>query len=973
MPRAWPALIAFNGGEFSPRVEGRIDIPKYQTGCARLVNFICTPQGPVRRRPGTYFVMDAVEQFAPPPHLAVTPWLMPFKFNSQQAYVLLWGYYTIRFFTNHGYVTTPTAQPPWSGIAVTDGTVVWGSRGKPNWIKSTTVSSPDVIIDTNGNLQLCTTGGNTGASAPFWSTTKGATTVDGTAVWTCYAYEQWQANTAYSLHDLIWAHGEIWMCTTAGTTDLATATGYVTDIYSIPSPFAYADLYDSNMLPALAWESSFDVIYLCHYSKTKRPLKLTRVGATDWRMAPVNIDSGPFQSVNPDSTICVYASAETGTGITITSNSNIWSTDQVGELFFIRQSNIRNTYQWEPAKKYDRGDHARYNGVTYLSLSPNGTTSGTSPPTHLQGIVGDGAKDPTTHVLWEYRDAGYGYARITAVNGLIGGALAPNPITAISNAATAVVTCNSHGFSNGDLVFITGVQGMTEVNNTWFKVAGAAANTFQLNNAAGTAINSTNYAAYTSGGVADSRYYTATADVISDAAFLNRIPYSCTGSDNATSQWAHGAWSDDQGYPNLVKFFRNRLCFYRDGYLWISVSNDFENFNATNAAGLVTDDMAITVAMNTLEPAGWLIEGDALAIGTAGKELIVGEVSTAQALSPTNITKREQLAYGSRRIRSIRIGQETFFVQFSGRKLRSMRFDFYSNSYVSADMSVLADHLTVGGITEMAYQQEPDSTIWAIRSDGALLSFTRQEEQDVAGWSQNVLGSTANAVKVKSIAAIPAPDGTHDELWLLVNRLINGTARYYVEYMTAPFLDGTATADGFFVDCGLRYDGALIPANTAISGLDHLIGEPVNILADGSVQPAQTVDNSGSITLTVDATNVVVGLPQYCDAVKLRLEVPTGAGTSQGTFARAGKITWRFANTVGGWFGLDGQQLDQLTFRDAGDPLDTPIAPYNGDIFQVNMPDGWTQGDVAFRLRYYNPDPLPVELVGIFPQVTVNP
>ena len=44
-------------------------------------------------------------------------------------------------------------------------------------------------------------------------------------------------------------------------------------------------------------------------------------------------------------------------------------------------------------------------------------------------------------------------------------------ITAITAANPAVVTSNSHGYSNGDFVIISGVVGMTEVNNKTFKVA----------------------------------------------------------------------------------------------------------------------------------------------------------------------------------------------------------------------------------------------------------------------------------------------------------------------------------------------------------------------------------------------------------------------------------------------------------------------------------------------------------------------
>ncbi len=59
-----------------------------------------------------------------------------------------------------------------------------------------------------------------------------------------------------------------------------------------------------------------------------------------------------------------------------------------------------------------------------------------------------------------------------------------------------VVTANGHGFANGDVTYITGVSGMTQINNLPFTVANATANTFVLSGTAGTGSN------YISGGSA---------------------------------------------------------------------------------------------------------------------------------------------------------------------------------------------------------------------------------------------------------------------------------------------------------------------------------------------------------------------------------------------------------------------------------------------------------------------------------------
>jgi len=75
-------------------------------------------------------------------------------------------------------------------------------------------------------------------------------------------------------------------------------------------------------------------------------------------------------------------------------------------------------------------------------------------------------------------------------------------ITGITAAEPPVVTATSHGFSDGDTVLIEDVVGMTEVNGVKFKVAGGAANTFELTDHQDVDIDGSAYTAYSSGGKA---------------------------------------------------------------------------------------------------------------------------------------------------------------------------------------------------------------------------------------------------------------------------------------------------------------------------------------------------------------------------------------------------------------------------------------------------------------------------------------
>ena len=82
---------------------------------------------------------------------------------------------------------------------------------------------------------------------------------------------------------------------------------------------------------------------------------------------------------------------------------------------------------------------------------------------------------------------------------------ADKSISAITKANPAVVTATSHGYSNGDDVWINSVGGMTEVNGRRYTIANVTTHTFELSG-----VNSTNYTTYTSGGTAAKVYEIAT-------------------------------------------------------------------------------------------------------------------------------------------------------------------------------------------------------------------------------------------------------------------------------------------------------------------------------------------------------------------------------------------------------------------------------------------------------------------------------
>ena len=433
------------------------------------------------------------------------------------------------------------------------------------------------------------------------------------------------------------------------------------------------------------------------------------------------------------------------------------------------------------------------------------------------------------------------YIRFFKDNGQITNAT--QTITNITQANPAVVTVASHGYSNGDDVWINSVVGMTEVNGRRFRIANVTTNTFELSG-----VNSTGYTTYTSGGTAASVYeiaspftesmlydiqFTQSADVmyivqetlqprklsrtghtswtLSTVQFING-PYlddnetsttftssasgvgtgrtltasSTTGINDgagfkssdvsrsvrmkdgwgvitaftsttqvtweikldigsaaATTDWALGAWSDDTGYPRTVSFFEQRLVFGGStAYpqtIWASESGFYEHFH--RGAGDPADAFIYTIAANKVNVIRWLAPARDLIVGTAGGEFKVGR-PTGEPLQPDNVQITQQTTYGGWNTQPIQIGNAVLFLQRQRKKIREFSYRFEDDAYLAQDMTLLSDHITGNGITDVDYAQEPDSIYWAIRDDGTLLGMTYQRQEDIIAWHRHILGGS---------------------------------------------------------------------------------------------------------------------------------------------------------------------------------------------------------------------------------------
>lgn len=444
---------------------------------------------------------------------------------------------------------------------------------------------------------------------------------------------------------------------------------------------------------------------------------------------------------------------------------------------------------------------------------------------------------------------------------------------------------------------------------------------------------------------------------------ISELPPSVRDSTGKTYKWAFGDWSLDKGYPTKVSFYKNRLVFAGKGKLWFSVASDYENFTPMSNGYEVESDDSINVQIeaDSTNAIQWLAPGSSLMIGTAGAEHACSPSTTTSSFGPANIQISKESAYGSKEIAAESIGGDSVFVQRAGRKIRTVTADYESGQYSSSDLTVIAEHITNGAVIDIAWQQEPDHVLWVVLANGALRGLTYNKEQDVIGWHRHDVSGT-----VESVAVIPGPDGGRDDLWLVVKRIINGEEKRYIEYMRAAWdAETESLSSAFYVDCGLTYSGAAVDS---VSGISHLEGMTVSVLADGAAHPDCVVSN-GAISLEWDASVISVGLPYTSQLITLPMELSVANGTAQGKTKRINKATLRFVNTLGGKVGDEsGNYLDLIESRDYSELMDNPPAAFTDDR-NIDWPGDYNSNAC---LQVIQDQPLPMTIAAIYPRVWVT-
>ena len=893
---------SFAGGEVSPEMWGRIDDVKFQTGAAKLQNFIALPQGPAENRPGTAFVREVKDS-------TKRTRLIPFTFSTTQTMVLEMGARYFRFHTQ--------------GATIGPGTPA-AYNGATSYVVGNLVSSGGVNY-----YCIAPTTGNAPPNATYW-----------------YAMP-------------------------AG-------------IYEIPNPYAEADLFDIHYV------QSADVLTLVHPGYAPRELR--RLGATTWTLVTISFASTVTSPTGLSVTanrgealnITAFTAANPGVATTIGNHGfsvgdpvyvdgGAWNTGTFSDGYYtVNTAPASNTLSF---KAYDTGipldttalvswtsggfvqfgdkslDFTSYYVVT--TIAPNGIDE-SAPSSAATADNNLNAAGSSNTITWSSVTGAARYNIYKRQNGLYG---------LIGQTDLTTFTDNNIGPDMGitppiiDTVFASAgnypgavsyfeqrrvFAGTTNAPQTmWmtrtgtesdisyhipiqdtdriaFRVAAREANTIRH------IVPLTQLLALTS--AAEWRISPVNSDTITPTTISVR-PQSYVGANNVQPSIVN----------NTVVYCSARDGHVRElGYSWQAsgfVTGDlslrsthlFDNYDIT--------DMCYSKAP---QPLLWFISSTGSMLGlTYIPEQQVG--AWHQHVTDGSYESCAAVAEGAEdRLyvvvkRTIGGVTKRYVERFASRQVTTIENCFFVDCGLTYDgTNTTATTVTVTGSTYL-----PSDTL-TITASSAIFQFP----------------STSTPPTDINDAIVMTDSAGNKYRLRIIGTTSTTVATARVDVTLPAALRNTATTVWAF-------------ARDTISGLSHLEGKTVSILADGAVMP-QVVVASGQVTLQRASVLVHVGLPYESDLETLPMALQMEA-FGQGRAKNVNEAFLRVYRSSGIFVGPDNDNLTEAKQRTT-EPYGSPPGLKTDEI-GVKLTPTWRQSG---RIYVRQADPLPLTIVGLTLEVAIG-
>jgi hypothetical protein len=409
-------------------------------------------------------------------------------------------------------------------------------------------------------------------------------------------------------------------------------------------------------------------------------------------------------------------------------------------------------------------------------------------------------------------------------------------------------------------------------------------------------------------------------------------------------------FNSDGNYPSAVSYFEQRRVFAgttnQPQNIWMTKSGT-ESDLSSSIPTRDDDAIVIRVAARESNPIRHIVPMNQLLLLTSAAEWRLSSVNS-DVITPTTVGVKPQSYIGANNVPPVVVNNSLIFASARGGHVRELGYSQDANGYVTGDVSLRATHLFDElTITDLAYAKSPYPICWAVSSSGKLLGFTYVPEQQVGAWHPHTTDGIVESITV-------VPEGKDDVLYAVICRSVNNVKKRYIERLGSRTF--TSRTDCFFVDSGLTYRGN--PTST-VSGLSHLEGKTVSILADGSVNNQQVVLN-GVVELDAPASVVTVGLPYTSVLVTLPIAAQIDNGFGQGRPKNVTKAWARVNRTSGLFVGTQSDDMQEFKQRTTENYGDTP-ALLNEEL-DASLHGRWAE---AGQIRIEQRDPLPATVVSV--------
>ena len=682
--------------------------------------------------------------------------------------------------------------------------------------------------------------------------------------------------------------------------------------YEIYTPYLSAELSDITCC------QSIDVMFLAeghHY-----PQQLIRSAHNSWSMQEIEIKDGPYLPINDDLSAFVTPTANYG-NITLTCTNPIWSSNQIGSLFRIKQSGISQRQTLNAIGQIaselllygkfqvDISPHQAYttspvwSGQIVLQRSYDGSnwmTVATFLSSTRQEFI---ETEPWIHYRLMCKDYTSGEAVCALYQDECWGAV---EITSFASAyqvgATVVVQLAS-----------------TEATSDWRE-----------------------------GAWSDKNGYPRTVCFDQD-----RLTFTGTTTQPQTV-WK--SWSQD--YTNFMPELTED-----DAALEFTP-------NAREASPYVW----------VLSRRGGMILGSTTGIDTLSSQ--DGKAVTAK--NPP-IYDNQPSGGTAQGIQPVQIGSTILYVHRHRRQVMELAYDLQKDEIggqnlnqlgiAGTDLNLANTGIGISGIIDMTFQEHPIPRIWCPVENGSMGVLTYLPGEKIIAWTPiTTTGSFERSCSAPT--SVGTGVGT-DDVYVCVMRWVredeNRSMRRYIEVFGSND-DITDIADYHYLDCAVFQENEIFP-QTEWTTINHLPGIEMRVFADGLILNSQTVEVTGSTPNPVFVTEMavqklLVGVGYTGTLIPMKIDLQIGSGgTIQGMYKRILKLWLRVYKSIGGMTGPDTSNMKYIPDL-VSDVLvmNEQVEPFTGIIPVSFAGNPMLDGEIIIQQT----EPLPLNILSIIAKISVG-